>query len=127
LVYKWCEAPSDLDAPEQSGAKNPLDRVVDIYRLTQDVRIIRWVCNEANGFFVENSAAETRRSKDEALFQQTRKMMRDFSELLDAVSGAHSNDGKIDASEADVIRQRWEDLKALVERFVISCEQGQFH
>jgi hypothetical protein len=28
--------------------------------------------------------------------------------------------------EADQIRQKWEDLKACVERFVISCERGHY-
>ena len=28
--------------------------------------------------------------------------------------------------EADVIREKWEDLKACVERFVISCEKGHY-
>jgi len=27
LVYKWCEPPASTDDPDQSGAKNPLDRV----------------------------------------------------------------------------------------------------
>ena len=26
-----------------------------------------------------------------------------------------------------VMRQKWEDLKAYVERFVIACERGHFH
>ena len=30
-------------------------------------------------------------------------------------------------AEADEIRQKWEDLKACVERFVIACEKGVYH
>jgi len=127
LIYKWCEPIYDATAPDQSGAKNPLDRVIDLHRITKDERIVRWICNEAGGFFVQNPLTDSKQSRDEVLFQQTRNMMRDFSELLDAVSGAHANDGRIDAKESDVIRQRWEDLKALAERFVVSCEKGRFH
>src|SRR3712207_8639054 len=36
LVYKWCEAPADSEDPDQSGAKNPLDRVREMYLLTKD-------------------------------------------------------------------------------------------
>jgi len=37
------------------------------------------------------------------------------------------DDTNIDPEEADEIRQRWEDLKACVERFVIGCERGHYH
>ena len=127
LVYKWCEPPADGDDPEQSGAKNPLDRVRAMYMLTKDSRVVRWLCNEADGFFVSNPVPELRKSTDEAIFQETRGMVRDFSELLDAVTESHEDDGLIDNKEADVIRQKWEDLKAAVERFVISCERGVYH
>jgi len=127
LVYKWCEPPADEDDPEQSGARNPLDRVREMYMLTKDIRIIRWLCNEADGFFVSNPVPELRKSNDEAIFLETRGMVRDFSELLDAVTESHDDDGSIDTQEADEIRQKWEDLKACVERFVISCERGIYH
>src|SRR5690242_7801233 len=85
LVYKWCEAPADAQDAEQSGALNPLDRVRDIFLLTRDIRLIRWLCNEAGGFYVPNPIADPRRSHEESIFQQTRLLMREFSELLDAV------------------------------------------
>ena len=126
LVYKWCEPPADESDPDQSGAKNPLDRVREIYMLTKDIRLIRWLCNEAGGFFVSNPVPEIRRSIDEAIYVETRAMVRDFSELLDAVTASVEDDADVDPEEADVIRQRWEDLKACVERFVISCERGHY-
>src|SRR6185436_14383161 len=52
LVYKWCEQPAEADDPDQSGAKNPLDRVREMYMLTKDIRLIRFLCNEAGGFYV---------------------------------------------------------------------------
>lgn len=126
LVYKWCEAPAATIDPDQSGARNPLDRVRDLYMLTKDIRLIRWLCNQAGGFFVSNPVPDLRRSLDETVFTQTRAMVRDFSELLDAVTESVEDDLAIDPDEADAIRQRWEDLKACVEKFVISCERGQF-
>src|SRR5215207_10757233 len=82
LVYKWCEQPADSEDPDQSGAKNPLDRVREMYMLTKDIRLIRWLCNEAGGFFIANPDMEIRKSYDEAIFTETRGMVREFSELL---------------------------------------------
>ena len=126
LVYKWCEPPAEADDPDQSGAKNPLDRVREMYELTKDIRLVRWVCNQADGFFVSNPVPSLRKTLDEVIFSETRKMVRDFSELLDAVTESVENEPGIDPAEADVIRQKWEDLKACVERFVISCEKGHY-
>ena len=68
-----------------------------------------------------------RRSADETIFTETRGMVREFSELLDAVTESVETDSIIDPDEADEIRQKWEDLKACVERFVIGCEKGHYH
>ncbi len=98
-----------------------------MYLLTKDIRLIRFLCNEAGGFFVSNPVPELRKSLDETVFNQTREMVRDFSELLEAVTESVEDDSAIDPTEADLIRQKWEDLKACVEKFVISCEKGHFH
>jgi hypothetical protein len=127
LVYKWCEPLSDTADPDQSGAKNPLDRVREMFMLTKDIRLIRWLCNEAGGFFVSNPVPDLRKSLEETVFGQTRAMVRDFSELLEAVTESVEDDSEIDLNEADAIRQKWEDLKACVEKFVITCEKGQYH
>jgi hypothetical protein len=126
LVYKWCEPPAEEGDPDQSGAKNPLDRVREMYLQTKDIKLIRWLCNEADGFFVSNPVPEIRKSLDENIFTESRGMVRDFSELLDTVTESIEQSPGIDAKEADQIRDKWEDLKACVERFVISCERGHF-
>ena len=126
LVYKWCEPPADEADPDQSGAKNPLDRVRELYLQTKDIHLVRWLCNEAGGFFVNNPVPELRKSLDENIFAESRGMVREFSELLDTVTESVENKPGIDPDEADRIRQRWEDLKACVERFVVSCEQGHY-
>jgi hypothetical protein len=126
LVYKWCEQPADHEDPDQSGAKNPLDRLREMYLLTKDIRIVRWLCNEAGGFFVANPVPEIRKSLDEQIFNETRSMVREFSELLDTVTEAYDHDYEIDPNEADEIREKWEDLKACVERFVVAAEKGLY-
>lgn len=126
LVYKWCEPAADENDPDQSGTRNPLDRVREMYHLTKDIRLIRWLCNEAGGFFVANPP-DGHHDVEATIFTETRGMVRDFSELLDVVTEAVENDPGIDLQEADVIRQKWEDLKACVEKFVIGCERGIYH
>ena len=126
LVYKWCEPPAEKEDPEQSGAKNPLDRVREMYLLTKDIRLIRFLCNEADGFFVSNPVPELRKSLDEQIFTETRGMVREFSELLDTVTESMEDEPGIDNQEADEIRQKWEDLKACLERFVVGCEKGHY-
>jgi hypothetical protein len=126
LVYKWCEPPPAGDDPDQSGAKNPLDRVREMFELTKDIRLIRWLCNQAGGFFCANPVPELRKPTGESVFQETQAMMRDFSELLDAVTEAVDDDSSISEQEAVTIRQKWEDLKATAERFALECEHGRY-
>ena len=54
-------------------------------------------------------------------------MVRDFSELLDTITESAETPPGIVPDEADEIREKWEDLKACVERFVIACERGVYH
>ena len=127
LVYKWCEPPADATDPDQSGAKNPLDRVRDLYVNTKDKKLIDWLCHEAGGFFVPNPDNDPSKSLDERVFAETRNMVRDFSELLDTITESLEVTPGIDLGEADQIREKWQDLKSLVERFVIGCEKGFYH
>lgn len=127
LVYKWCEPTPEQDVGEQSGAKNPLDRARDLYVLTKDIRLIRWLCNEADGFYVSNPQPEVNKHAEHTIWTESRKMVRDFSELLETVNESVEDDASVDRQEADEIRQKWEDLKMQVERFVIGCERGFYH
>ena len=70
---------------------------------------------------------ELRKGLDESIFNETRSMVREFSELLETVTEAYDTGNQIDPGEADMIREKWEDLKACVERFVIGCERGHYH
>lgn len=47
--------------------------------------------------------------------------------LLDEITASTTDDPFIDNDEADEIRDKWEDLKATLEPFVVSCEQGHYH
>ena len=126
LVYKWCEPPAETGDPDQSGAKNPLDRVREMYLLTKDVNLIRFLCHEAGGFFVSDPLPDLRQPREQSIFDEMRAMMREFSELLEVVGQSVANDHSIDLGEAAQIREKWEDLKACTERFVVGCEGGHY-
>src|SRR5687768_910689 len=87
LVYKWCEPPEGSDDPTASGAKNPLDRVREMYEVTRDIGLIRYLCNAADGFFIANPKVPSKdKTLDEHIFGVTRSVVREFSELLETVT-----------------------------------------
>ncbi len=45
LVYKWAQEQSESG----SGSRNPLDRLLEIIRLTDEPRIIEWHCQKTDG------------------------------------------------------------------------------
>jgi hypothetical protein len=125
LVYKWCQEPSDKQDPSLSGAINPLDRIKEIYEKTRDAGIVNWICQAANGYFVENALVDEPRNVH--MFKNIQKLVKEFSETLEKISECFENDQKITGSEAAQIRKEWEDLKRTGEGFVFACELGKFN
>jgi hypothetical protein len=126
LVYKWCQEAGADEADEKSGARNPLDRLVALYKLTGDKRLVTWLCEQADGYYVENPRRVTKEEVDGAVFRHTQAMVKSFSELLNEVSDAIDNGDGVDTAEAKRIRREWEDLKRQTESFVSGCENGAF-
>ena len=124
LVYKWCQE-SPRDEPGSSGARNPLDRLKEIYDATEDTRVLNWLCNQADGYYVANPQVAPGEA-EENLLGTTQRVVVDFSDMLAAISRSTENDGQITADEADHIRQAWEKLKGKAETFVCACEQGMY-
>lgn len=121
LIYKWCQ-PSNT--PDASGADNPLDRLARLYELTQDPQLIAWLCQKAHGYFTPNPPVQA--AEAIPLLHMTRRIVREFSELLDVLTESIENDGIIDLSEAEKIRIEWEKMKTSAETFVTSCEKGLY-
>jgi hypothetical protein len=119
LIYKWAEPPVDETG---SGANNPLDRIEQLLRITNDERIAQWVCERSGGFFVKNP-----KSKPEPyqLIPSTNSIVQEFADMLGVIAVAAS-DNAISKDEAKAIRRRWEDLKSVTEGFVRNCEEGNF-
>jgi hypothetical protein len=122
LIYKWCQPTGAEDA---SGADNPLDRLARIFELTRDTGPVQWLCQKAGGYYVPNVPAEDLDAIP--LLHMTRRIVREFSELLDVLTDSIENDGVIDLDEAASIRYVWEKLKSSGESFVSSCEKGLYN
>ena len=58
LVYKWAQEQSESG----SGSRNPLDRLLEIVRLTEEEQIIEWLCERCNGYFVRNPSTPSQQS-----------------------------------------------------------------
>ena len=124
LIYKWCQE-ADLDDPDASGARNPLDRLRDIVSATGSTDVVNWLCHEAGGFYVPNPRVP-QTSLDTELLVNTQRLVEEFSRLLSTVTRSIENDGRIDPVEADNIRRAWEKLKSTAEEFTVACERGVY-
>lgn len=121
LIYKWCQP---TDSEDASGADNPLDRLARVHELTGDTGPIQWLCQKADGYFVPNAPLQSIDAIP--LLHMTRRIVREFSDLLDVLTESIENDGRIDLEEAEKIRVEWEELKSSAESFVGSCEKGVY-
>lgn len=125
LVYKWTQPPRTKRNPTASGARNPLDKLITIFSLSQDLEIIHFLCQIARGYYTSNP---TRGTKPEQNFvSATVSSLNDFADLLQYAEKSLTNDGAIDESEAVKLRRQWDKLKGRLEQFIVSCEEGQFN
>jgi len=118
LIYKWAE-PNQ----EGSGAANPLDRIEQLIRATNDPRLAQWLCEKAGGFFIHNP--RTLHPHPDYLIPATNQIVQEFADLL-AVIATAAGDNHINKTESRDIRRRWEELKTVTESFVRCCEEGNF-
>jgi hypothetical protein len=119
MIYKWAE-PDDGDG---SGAANPLDRIEQLIRSTNDRRVVQWICERAGGFFILNP--RTHKPHPDFLIPATNEIVQEFADLLAVIANA-AGDNEISPPEAKRIRARWEELKSVTEGFVACCEEGNF-
>ncbi|MDP2137590.1 MAG: hypothetical protein Q8J74_07015 [Candidatus Didemnitutus sp.] len=119
LIYKWAEPPATETG---SGAQNPLDRIEQLLKITNDPRIAQWVCERAGGFFITNPK---HKPHDYSLIPSTNSIVQEFADMLGVIATAAA-DNQVSLAEAKAIRRRWEDLKSVTEGFVHHCEEGNF-
>ena len=119
LVYKWAQEQSESG----SGSRNPLDRLLEIVRLTEDIRIVEWLCHRCGGYFVRNPDSSCEEGFE--VLPATSEIVDQFSQLLHRISQAAA-DSSITPDEAEEIRLQWDKLKCYAEGFVRCCEEGDF-
>jgi len=119
LVYKWAQEQSEGG----SGSRNPLDRLLEIIRLTNDLRLVDWLCEKSDGYFVRNPASSCQHGFE--VLPATNEIVAQFSSLLMRISAA-ALDNSITSDEAEEIREQWDKLKCFGEGFVRCCEEGDF-
>lgn len=119
LVYKWAEKQSD----DGSGSRNPLDRLLKIIELSDDLRIVEWICQQTGGYFVRNPKSSC--EKGFQVLPATNEIVGQFSALLQEISEA-AIDHTITKQEAKDIRECWDKLKSYAEGFVRCCEEGDY-
>lgn len=124
LVYKWCQE-HDPEDPDSSGARNPLDRLAEVFRATGDMDVVNWLCHQAGGFFTPNPQVDVKDFSTD-LLMGTQQLVKEFSDMLEEVSRSIADDGAIEPKEAARIRRHWETLKRVAEAFVVSGESGLF-
>lgn len=119
LVYKWAEKQSE----DGSGSRNPLDRLMKIIELSDDLRIVEWLCQQTGGYFVRNPKSTCQ--KGFQVLPATNEIVGQFSQLLQQISAA-AIDHSISKKEAREIRECWDKLKSYAEGFVRCCEEGDY-
>lgn len=124
MIYKWCQPSGE---PDSSGADNPLDRLLDVCRLTGDNSMIDWLCQQTGSFRVENLPVKPEVDIEQSVLKNTQVILKGFSEVLEAVTESYANGQRIDLQESERIRREWEKMKSVAEQFVCACEKGVFN
>ncbi len=119
LVYKWAQEQSE----NGSGSRNPLDRLLEIIRMTEEERIVTWLCEKCDGYFVKNPPSQSDQNFE--VLPATNEIVAQFAALLTRISQA-ALDSSITEDEAAEIREQWDRLKCYGEGFVRCCEEGDF-
>lgn len=119
LVYKWAQPCTELG----SGSRNPLDRVLELMRVTNDPNLIEWLCERGGGYFVRNP--ESSCVKGYEVMPATTEIVKQFGGLLSEISRA-AQDNEISKGESQQLRKIWDALKSYVEGFINCCEEGDF-
>ena len=119
LVYKWAQPNTETG----SGSRNPLDRVSELVDITDDLRLLEWLCRRFEGYYVPNP--KRLEDDDYEVIPATNEIVHQFAALLRTISKA-ALDNMITNEESTEIRRDWDRLKSFTEGFVRCCEEGDF-
>lgn len=125
-IHTWQEEPPSGDNPYGSGKRNPLDTILIIFNILKNkypehaLKLIQWICEQADGFFVKNPSLNG--SLNKSIAKTLQKSFKEYSEYSQEVIKSWE-DGKVIFEEVRKIRKEWEDNKQLNEEFVCSLEK----
>lgn len=125
LVYKWTQPPRTKATPTASGARNPLDKLITIFQLSQDLELIHFLCRVARGYYTANPHHSTKAPL--TFVTATVGALNDFADLMQHAEKSLTDDGKIDDDEAKQLRVMWDKLKGRLEHFIVNCEEGRYN
>ncbi|MCC6465409.1 MAG: hypothetical protein IT463_08740 [Planctomycetes bacterium] len=125
LVYKWTQPPRTKRNPQASGASNPLDKLITIYALSQDLELVHFLCRVAKGYYAPNPGR--RDGAALSFVTETVHSLNEFADLMHLAEKSLADDGRIDTNEAERLRRNWDRLKGRLEQFVVACEEGHFN
>ena len=100
--------------------KDILGRFVDFVNACGNDVAIQWACGELNGFFVPNPETRVAERIDPDCVPEA---LKEFGDVIKVIGDA-MRDGKVTRKEAEGIRREWDELKVLLETYVLSCEMG---
>src|SRR5690606_37917041 len=124
-VYKWTQPPRTKKNPNASGARNPLDKLVTGFHLSQDLELIHFLCRVARGYYTTNPQLQSREGA--SFVSTTVNALNDFADLMHHAEKSLADDGEIDNDEAKKLRRMWDRLKGRLEHFIVACEEGRFN
>ncbi len=101
--------------------KDILAKFVDFVNACGDDSPMVWACEQLNGMFIRNPEVTVDHFQDAN--QCVSDTLREFSDVIKEISIA-LQDNRVTRDEADRIRKEWEELKLLLESFVLACEFG---
>tara|TARA_R100000808_G_C2077729_1_gene102756 strand:+ start:224 stop:640 length:417 start_codon:yes stop_codon:yes gene_type:complete len=109
-VYKW----------KDSSLRDPLERVIALYKKTGDINLIKYICQESGGYFVK--AFDDHECTDAKIIPAA---VKEFGDLMTEL-GLSLADGVITDDELYRLKKEFGDLVSLMTAFFEACEKGKF-
>lgn len=97
-----------------------LGKFVDFVNACGNDVPITWACGELDGLFIRNPDSRVSEHVDPNCVPDA---LKEFGDLIKEI-GSALDDGKVSRKEAESIRREWDELKVLLESYVLSCEMG---
>ena len=98
-----------------------LNKFVDFVNACGNEIPIEWASEQLNGIFVKNPDVVAKH--DSMTPPYVPEALKEFSDVIREISNA-MRDETVTPDEAERIRKEWDELKVVLERFVLACEFG---